>query len=152
MGLCESLGLEGAWVRVFSVFGENDHSTALIPTVISKMLKNEDINLTECTQTWDYLYIQDALEALDALMLNFKGGIYNLGSGNAVILKDVIELIQKKINSKSKMHFGNINFNENSVRFLLANINKLSQQTSWKPRFYIEQGIENTVVYYKNKN
>jgi nucleoside-diphosphate-sugar epimerase len=151
MGLCDSLAIEGAWIRIFSIFGENDHSTALIPSVISKMLQNEDVNLTECTQTWDYLYLTDALEALEALMLNFKSGIYNLGSGNPVILKKVIELIQKKINSKSKLHYGNINFNENSVRFLLANINKLSQQTNWKPRFSIEQGIENTVMYHKNK-
>ena len=152
LGLCHSLGIEGAWIRIFSIFGENDHSTALIPSVIGKMFQNEDVYLTDCTQTWDYLYITDALEALDAFMSNFKSGIYNLGSGNAIILKEVIELIQKNINSKSKIHFGNIKFNENSVRFLVANINKLSQQTSWKPRFSIEQGIKNTVMYYKNKN
>ena len=151
MGLCDSLEIEGAWLRIFSVFGEKDHSTALIPTVINKMLKNEDVYLSDCTQTWDYLYVNDFLEALDAFILNFKGGIYNLGSGNAVTLKDVIELIQNKIDSKSKLHFGAIKFNKNSTRFLLANINKLSQQTNWKPRFSIEQGIENTVVFYKKQ-
>lgn len=152
LGLCESLGIQGAWIRVFSVFGQNDHETALIPMVIQKMLKNEEIHLSACTQTWDYLYIDDALEALNSLMLHFKSGIYNLGSGQEIILKDVINLIQKITNSQSNLQFGSVPFNQNSIRYLVANITKLTQLTNWKPSFSLDEGLKNTVMYYKNKN
>jgi UDP-glucose 4-epimerase len=151
LGLCESLGLEGAWIRVFSVFGENDHETALIPTVIQKMLKNEDVHLSDCSQTWDYLYIKDALNALNCFMLQFNKGIYNLGSGKAIILKDVIELIKELTNTSAKIMYGSIPYNDNSIRFLVANSNKLCCQTNWQPQFSLEVGIKNTVMYYKSK-
>ena len=148
LGMCESLKIEGAWLRIFSLYGQNDHPTALIPMLISKMRKNEPINLTECSQTWDYLYVQDAVEAIHELLLHFKSGIYNLASGEEIILKEVVESVRKSTNSKSEIRYGAIPLHESSVRFLSADISKITKQTNWKPRFSLEDGIKRTILWY----
>lgn len=147
-GMCESLEIECAWLRIFSVYGENDHPNALIPMLISKMLKHEPIDLTECSQTWDYLYVEDAIEAMHELLLDFKSGIYNLASGEEVILKEVVELVKNVTESKSEINYGAKPLNENSVRFLSADISKINKQTNWKPRFSLEDGIKKTILLY----
>jgi UDP-glucose 4-epimerase len=152
LGLCESLGIQGIWTRVFSVYGENDHPNALIPTLINKMVLNEEVNVTECNQIWDYLYVEDAIKAIHLLISENVSGIYNLASGKDIILKEVVNLIKKETNSHSVINFGAIPFSENSVRHLSADISKINQNTNWQSETSLEVGIQKTVSYYlKNK-
>ncbi|MDI1305928.1 MAG: NAD(P)-dependent oxidoreductase [bacterium] len=150
--LCESLGIQGIWARVFSVYGENDHPNALIPTLINKMILNEEVNVTECNQIWDYLYIDDAIEAIHSLISKNVSGVYNLASGHDIILKKVVNLIKKETKSNSIINFGAVPFSENSVRQLSADNSKINQKTNWQSETSLEEGIKKTVSYYlKNK-
>ena len=53
--------------RIFSIYGPGDYEGSLIMSIINKMRNNEVCELTQCTQVWDYLYIDDAVEALSIL-------------------------------------------------------------------------------------
>lgn len=55
------------WVRIFSVFGPEDYEGTLIMSSLDKMQKNEPLQLTECIQKWDYIYIRDVADALGRL-------------------------------------------------------------------------------------
>jgi nucleoside-diphosphate-sugar epimerase len=57
--LFENTATEWYWILIFSVFGEGENEGWLIPTVISKLLKNETVPLTSCEQQYNYLYIKD---------------------------------------------------------------------------------------------
>ena len=149
LGLCDYLKIEGAWVRVFSVYGERDHSNSFISMLTRKMLKNEDIDVTDCTQKWDYLHVEDMIDALYRLILKFKGGIYNLGSGHSVVLKDVVDILYKYSSSTSKVNFGAVASNEKSINFLLADVSKIQQQTDWEPKINLEQGLLRVIEYAK---
>ena len=46
--LANELHIKYIHLRIFSVFGENDHPWTLVISSISKMLHNEDIDLTSC--------------------------------------------------------------------------------------------------------
>ena len=46
------------WTRIFSIYGPNDYEKTLISSLIINMLENKDIDVTECIQIWDYLYIR----------------------------------------------------------------------------------------------
>ena len=152
LGLCESIGIQGIWARVFSIYGENDHPNALIPSLINKMILDEEVDVTECTQIWDYLYINDAIEAIHSLISENVSGIYNLASGQDVILKEVVNFIKKETKSNSNINFGAIPFSENSIRHLSADISKINQHTNWQPKTSLQEGLQKTVLYYLNKN
>ncbi|MEI5617229.1 NAD-dependent epimerase/dehydratase family protein, partial [Streptomyces brasiliscabiei] len=64
MHFCRLHALNWYWLRVFSVFGENEKSTWLIPSIIQKIGQGDkQLAFTTATQQYAYLYIQDFVKA-----------------------------------------------------------------------------------------
>ena len=61
--LSKDLNIEFNWVRILSVYGENDGENTLISSLIRKIRNKEAVELTACEQIWDYLYCEDAGKA-----------------------------------------------------------------------------------------
>jgi len=110
--LANELHIKYIHLRIFSVFGENDHPWTLVISSISKMLHNEDIDLTSCTQNWNFLYVKDAVGMILGLCdyalkhQQFQQEIYNIASNDTRPLCDFVQEMYMLTNSKSKMHFG----------------------------------------------
>lgn len=112
--LCNSLGLKYLHLRIFSTFGENDRPWTLIMTAINKMLRNEDLDLSSCTQNWNYLYSADCAKQIfllcDYLINNpdFKVGVYNIASKDTRSLRDFVEEMKSVLQSSSVLNYGNV--------------------------------------------
>ena len=93
--------------RYFSLYGPGDYEKTLIMSCIEKMLKDEKCELNDCTQLWDYLYVDDAVEALYRLCVNPKAnGAYNFATGEHRMIKDYVMEIHNALRSKSEIVFG----------------------------------------------
>lgn len=111
--LCKELGLKYVHLRIFSMFGENDHPYTLVMSIIEKMLRNEpSIDLSSCTQMWNYVYCPDASRMIVGLcehaMTNhdFNAEIYNIASDDTRDLKEFVERIKQLTGSKSHCNYG----------------------------------------------
>ncbi len=136
--------------RFFSLYGLGDNEKTLIISSIDKMLKNEDLNLTECIQTWNYLNIKDAVDALIKLQNVNTPGIYNFGSDDTRILKDFISEIYGIINSKSNMNFGAVPYPESGIVSINPCISKLKKAINWEPKVKFSDGINEILEERKN--
>ena len=112
--LSQEIGIKYVHFRIFSIYGENDHPWTLFSTCIQKMLKNEEIELSSCTQHWNFLYVKDAVALIHKvsrkayLENNFHSEIYNLASNDTRVLKDFVEDIKNTLKSKSNLKYGKI--------------------------------------------
>ncbi|NQU32570.1 MAG: NAD(P)-dependent oxidoreductase [Bacteroidetes bacterium] len=109
--LCAGNNIEWYWIRVFSIFGEGDRSNGLIPTVILKLLKHEPIQLTDCTQQYNYLYIKEFSEQIINIVKcgENNSGIYNICDSKSVVLKDLLVQIAKILHVSTRLlQFGTI--------------------------------------------
>lgn len=112
--LCNSLGLKYLHLRIFSVFGENDRPWTLIMSAIDKLLKNEDLQLSTCTQSWNYLYATDCARQIVLLCKYFfnepyiKSAVYHIASKDTRPLKDFLEEMKCILNSSGKLIYGSI--------------------------------------------
>jgi len=112
--LCNSLGLKYLHLRIFSTFGENDRPWTLIMTAIDKLLKNEDIELSSCTQNWNYLYVADCAKQIfllcNILIENpdFKVGVYHVASKDTRPLKNFVEEMKSVLHSSSVLKYGKV--------------------------------------------
>ncbi len=94
--ICDLYSINHSWLRLFSVYGPDDNHEWFIQYLIKKMLKSEEINVTKCEQYWDYLFIDDLVNALYKIKSEKSLGITNLSSNNPVQIKELIEILQKK--------------------------------------------------------
>lgn len=112
--LSELLGIKYIHLRIFSLFGEGDHPWTLVMSCIEKMLRNEPIDLSPCTQNWNFLYVKDAVRQIAGLCkyvvssINYKHEVYNIASNDTRVLKEFVEEMYSLTQSKSELHFGAI--------------------------------------------
>ena len=110
--LSETLGFKYIHLRIFSIFGENDHPWTLVMSAIRKMMSNEQVDLSPCTQNWNFIYVKDAVKIISNLCVNavndetFKHEVYNIASDDNRQLKDFVEEMKQISKSKSILHYG----------------------------------------------
>lgn len=131
------------WPRIFSAYGPYDYEKSLIMSCIDKMQKNESIDMTECTQNWDYIYIDDIVEALIKFLDNdCENGAYNLASGNSRQLKLFVEEIKDVLQSKSIINYGAIPYGKEGPISFRPNVNKLEKALNWTAATKFTEGIK----------
>lgn len=142
----KSLGVRHVWVRVLSIYGVNDGSQSLVSSTINKAMQGETILCTKGEQVWDYLYSDDAAEALFLLgKCENARGTYVLGSGRSRLLKEYIKDIRDTINPNVEINFGAVPYNENQVMYLTANIDKLKNDVGFEPKMDFCLGIKEII-------
>lgn len=147
---CKSRGIDWTWLRPFYTFGPEDVPTRLVPSVITKCLKKEEIQLNDCEMWVDYLYISDFVDAVDSLIDKRKTGVYNVCSGKANMVKNLIDDIATKTNNESNIKMGVIPNRPDMPDSILGTHTKLSTSTGWYPKIGLNEGLTKTIEYYKN--
>lgn len=154
--LCNQVGIKHIWTRILSIYGPNDGNMTMISSSIGKMLRGEIPEFSKGEQLWDFLYCDDAANALYLCALYGKeGAIYPIGSGQAKPLKEYIvemrtvmsEVMEKEIEIK----LGVIPYNENQTMYLCADITELSHDTGFIPKISFAEGIKFTIIDKKNR-
>ena len=140
--LCRSAGAECREPRFFSLYGPEDYEGTMIISTLRNMLAGHSCELTLGLQNWDFLYIEDAIEALYRLCTwNCPDGIYNFGSGDTRQLKDYILEMAEITGTVSELHFGSIPYPSTGMVSLLPDISKICRELDWTPKTAFSQGI-----------
>lgn len=147
--LCAKKSLAAAWLRVFSTYGPGDHPHWMIPFVIREFLSNRSPQVTKCEQLWDYLFVADAARAVASVSDGKTTGVFNLGSGEARSLKEILEIIRAESGSSVSPAYGAVPYRPDQVMHLQAGISKLTAATGWKPQVSLEAGLRETVAHEK---
>lgn len=144
--LCKKYNVSCIEPRFFSLYGPGDNEATMIISILKKMINNQDCELTSCEQFWNFMYINDAIEALYLLIKNKSvNGIYNFGSNDTRKLKLFIYQMQEITNSKSRLLFGKIDTPQNKLNNVMPDITKLTTTLQWSPPTSFDDGIKNIV-------
>lgn len=144
--LCEELQMKHIWVRILSVYGPYDGVNTMISSTITKLSHGERASFTPGEQMWDYLYSEDAANAL--YLLASKGmdeKTYLLGSGVVRPLKDYIQeiydVVCEKYEQVGELGIGDVGYSDKQVMYLGADITELAEDTGFEPKVSFEEGI-----------
>lgn len=149
---CASLGIEHIWTRIFSVYGIWDNEATMISAVTQSLLHGEVPKLTKGEQLWDYLYSEDAGRAF--YLLGEKGkdcSLYNIGSGKAHPIKEYVEMMCAAVGSGAKAQIGALEYSPMQVMHLCADIDRLVEDTGFRPQISFEEGIARTIDWMRGR-
>ena len=140
--LCKSLGMRQCWVRILSVYGPNDGENSLISYLIREFKAGNSPQLTKCEQMWDYLYADDAADAILAVAERGKDGkAYPLGSGQGRRLSKYVNDIRQAVNPAIDVQFGAKDYYPHQPMHLVADISELTEDTGWKAKVSFQKGV-----------
>jgi NAD dependent epimerase/dehydratase len=153
-----SFELPVAILRPFNTFGPRQSERAIIPTIIRQALDPScnAIQTGDTSPLRDFTFVEDTAEAFLALgtAANIQyGRPYNAGSGKAVSVKDIIDLVLEAthcqrpvVQDPKRMRPAG-----SEVRALLADSRRLNEDTGWRPRIDLREGLERTVAWWRER-
>ena len=113
--------------------------------------QNKNFDCSNGLQVRDFIYISDAIDFIYKIMRSKHGGkIFNIGSGNRIKVKKIINYIVKFCKG-GKPSFGKIELRKDELINLYPSIN-LAKSNKWKPSVSLLKGLKLTISHYKNKN
>jgi CDP-paratose 2-epimerase len=110
-----------------------------------RALKNEPLTIFGTgKQVRDLLFIDDLIKAYDLAIKNIKktaGEIYNIGGGykNAVSLLELIQFLEKYLNTKIKMNFSQARPGDQKI--FISNNSKAKKDFNWEPKVDYKKGV-----------
>lgn len=150
---CRKRGIEHIWTRLLSVYGPYEQATSMTVSTITKLLSGETPAMTAGEQIWDYLYADDAAEALLRMAYcGHDGAVYPLGSGSARPLREYVEELRDAVDPAAEIRFGAVPYAPNQIMHLEADIRALTADTGFIPQVSFSDGIRRTVEWVRKGN
>ena len=137
------------WARLFFPFGPFEHKQKLLSVIINGMLNQRPVQCSEGSQKRDFIYIEDVASAVTELTLGDYHGVFNIGSGHAVSIREIVNYISGKFSSEDLVSFLEITAPP-PPPLVQANMDLMTQQSGWQPHYSLHQGIDKTIDSLKN--
>jgi nucleoside-diphosphate-sugar epimerase len=147
-------GMGISTLRIFSPYGPGDHDRRLIPSVIKSCLAGEAPRVSSGEQKWDFVYIEDIVEAYVRAIGHRPEGheIFNIGSGTAVAIKDIVARIRQLMGPGPQPLWGAIPHRKSEIWSMTADITRARRRLGWEPRTRIlDEGLDMTVRWFCEK-
>ena len=97
-------------------------------------IKRKEKTIANLNHFRDFVHIKDICSAINILWNKRAKGIFNIGSGKKIYLKNLAMIIDNEINRKNTIKFKD----NDKPTYLIANIQKL-KNLGWKPKFGIKK-------------
>ena len=131
----------GITVRFSNIYGPTKLVRPdVVPTLIQKVLSPEPATVWNTAPVRDFLFLEDAAEALVALLETEYTGVVNLGSGSTVSIARIAEILEELSGKK----ITNLNQPVSGPLYFCCDIGKINSLTGWKPKPTIEEGLAKT--------
>jgi len=136
-------------LRYFTVFGPKQRPDMAFSRFLNAAFKDEAIQIYGSgSQTRDFTYIEDTVEGT---ILAADGGrpgqIYNIGGGNRISIKSVLNIIEKVVGRRLKIEMTEPQ--KGDVLHTFADTSKARRDFNYKPHFPLLQGIEKQFEWIK---
>jgi UDP-glucuronate decarboxylase len=144
--------LEIKVVRIFNTYGPHMHPRdgRVVSNFIVQALKGEDITIYgDGSQTRSFCYVDDLLEAMVRAMntgSEFTGPV-NIGNPTEFTMLELAELVSKLTKSKSRIV--NQPLPQDDPKQRKPDIGLAKAALGWEPKVNLEEGLRETISYFK---
>ena len=141
--------------RPFNTYGPRQSSRAIIPTIISQILKGTSkLKVGSLSPTRDLTFVKDTVSGFLNIYNsdNLFGEVTNIGMNNEISIKDLINKIANLMEETVNIiqEDDRVRPAKSEVNQLLCENIKLITQTKWKPNYNLESGLIETIDWIRN--
>ena len=142
-------------VRPFNTFGPRQSARAVIPTIITQLLAGkEKIHLGSLTPTRDFNYVKDTVNGFIKIYESERtiGEEINIATQHEISIGELAEELIRQINPNAKIVCDEerLRPEKSEVNRLLGSNKKIKELTDWKPVYSFEEGLSETISFFKD--
>lgn len=141
-------------VRPFNTYGPRQSARAVIPTIITQLLSGiTQIKLGSLHPTRDFNYVKDTANGFIAIAKSDQtiGEEINIATQTEISILELATILIESINPKAQIVSDDVRLRppKSEVERLLGSNEKIRRLTDWCPRYSFDQGIIETIDWFK---
>ena len=149
-----AFGLPVTILRPFNAFGPRQSARAIIPTIISQALVRPKIKLGRLDPRRDLTYVKDTAAGFVAIAGcdQAVGRAVNIGRGEDISIGELVETIAGRLGRQITIETDQDRFRPaaSEVERLLAGTGLAQSLWGWKPRYSLEDGLDETIAWVRD--
>lgn len=149
----KSFNLSTVTIRPFNTYGPRQSARAIIPAIITQILKNNKVVIGNTEPTRDLSFVEDVVSGFvlaASIEKKVLGQVFNLGFGKEISIQHLVELVMKLMSKNVKI----LSTDErkrpknSEVNRLLSNSTKAYEILGWKPQVTLQEGLQKTIEWF----
>lgn len=112
------------WTRTFFQFGDKEPSGRMFSSAIDTISSGYEFLIRKPEDIRDYIYVEDVAKIIASLVLSGEEGVFNIGSGSGITMRELGEKIATALGRPELIKFQNQEENQSVV---VANTAKMEK-------------------------
>jgi UDP-glucose 4-epimerase len=126
-------------LRPFNIYGDTS-TKGVVFNLVKSVKENQKITIYgDGSQSRDFLYVSDVVNAIMISLKSQKSGIFNLGTGGKISILELVKLIEKVSARKVQIHYEKSE--SGKTKDINYSVQKVSDELGWKAQVSLEDGL-----------
>jgi nucleoside-diphosphate-sugar epimerase len=139
--VARSTGLRAITLRLYSAYGPFEEPRRLIPTLVAHAMRGELPPLVESATARDFVYVDDVCAAFVAAAERGDAGVYNVGSGTATTLGDLVAVAREVLGVAAEPDWGSFPARSWDTASWVAHTEKTEKTLGWTAETSLQDGL-----------
>jgi nucleoside-diphosphate-sugar epimerase len=138
-------------VRPFNAYGPAQSPDRIIPEIITRALRGQDIPMTQGRQTREFNYVEDLADGIvkAGTVAGIEGELFNIGTGEEVSMRDLATTILDAMGNPVRADFGALPDRPTEIWRMYGDSTRARQRLGWAPAHSLREGLEKTIAWYR---
>ena len=140
-------------VRPFNAYGPAQSPDRVIPEIIVRALRKEELAMTQARQTREFNYVTDLADGFvrAATSPGVDGEIINIGGGEEISMRDVAITILDIMGNPIEPKFGALPERPTEIMRMYCDSTKAREKLGWAPAHSLRDGLTKTIEWYRRE-
>lgn len=99
----------------------------------------------------DFLYVEDMASAMWAVAKSGLSGPVNVGSGQAIKVRTLVETVAQYLQCEQKLALGALPTDARELPLVVADVRRLASVVGWKPSLTLKEGVAKTCEWWRSR-
>ena len=151
MSYAHSFGMEVTISRCCNNYGPHQFPEKLIPLFATNAMEDKPLPLFKSSKnTREWIHADDHSSAVDAILAKGKlGEVYNIGTGVERSIEEITDIILTTLGKPESLKSYVPDRPGHDRRYFIDS-SKIVDELGWKPSIPFEQGIHDTILWYRD--
>lgn len=147
----QTYGFPVITTRCCNNYGPRQHMEKFIPTCIVNALQDKPIPIYgDGTNIREWIHVLDhSVGIIRALFYGKTGEVYNIGTGEEISNMELAKKILKKLDKPEDLIIKVKDRPGHDMRYAMDS-RKARYNLNWSPKFKLDEGIDNTIKWYRD--
>ena len=137
-------------LRPFNAAGPAQTADRVIPEIIIRALRGEELKMTEGRQTREFNFVEDLADGFvrAAFTPGVEGEVINLGCGASISMRDLAIKVLGLMGDPIVPQFGALPERPTEIWRMECDNTKARERLGWTPTHSLEDGLSKTITWY----